>query len=109
MLRNAPIYITVKSCIIFRNGNRIANYVIANSKPPLNEVPGHYWISWLDGLIAFGFGEDIGQKTLMISNAFNAVEMQNATAIVNGTISIPFRYYVGPSGWLFFNSSPMHR
>lgn len=75
-----------------------SSYYMSCSKPMLTTTPVYYWISWKDSLIAFGFGQDIGKGTLMICNEPKAVDMINATVTVNGTIYVPFRYYVGPKG-----------
>lgn len=73
-------------------------YYTINAKPPPNESPGNYWISWKNGLIVVGFGQDIGHGSLMVYNNGQQIEIHNATACVAGTLTVPFRYYVAVTG-----------
>ena len=77
----------------------MAYYSVINAKPPSNESPGYYWISWKNGLIVFGYGQDIGRQLLLFYNSAQPIEIYNATASVVGTLTIPFRYYVGATGF----------
>lgn len=82
----------------FRDVQEKAFYKVLNEKPSANGSPGYYWISWKNGLVVFGFGQDIGKGTLMVHNDHQPVEIHNATASLYGTLNVPFRYYVGMTG-----------
>ena len=76
-----------------------AFYSIVNGKPSSSGSPGNYWISWKNGLVVFGYGQDIGKQLLLLYNNAQPIEIHNATSSVYGTLTIPFRYYVGITGF----------
>lgn len=76
----------------------MAFYYTINAKPPVYESPGYYWVSWNSGLFVVGFGQDIGKRTLVVYNGGKTIDIYNATVCVAGTLTVPFRYYVGVTG-----------